>query len=323
MDLHRKPKLNKITVPTLILLTLLAFISTSVLAATQQATTPKEKADALLSLLKNANSTVTDVFQQLEVENIEVPQTSLNEYNQAVALAEEAANLYEAGNYLEASGKIVQALQRLKETLRIIYENTNLKPSETDVTLERAASLNSSINRCQDQLQQIEQLVQVAATAGLNTSSLETAIATAKSLLFNASSELEQRNFEAATNNVTEAKNLIERMTLMLNDWAVELKTPRLESYINQTETRLTALRAEATSVSNSASLTALNQAETSLNLAKDYLEKQLFNQTVTELVNAKESEEQAVNALKPAASSGSTNSTSPTNTGPSAVRKP
>ena len=119
--------------------------------------------------------------------------------------------------------------------------------------------------------------------------------------------------------NIVDAKNLVERLTQSLNTWAVELKTPRLETYINQTQARLADIREEATSVSNVASITALDRAENSLNLAKDYLEKQLFNQTVTELMNAKKSEEQAVIALKPTATSSDFASV----TGTSAVLRP
>jgi hypothetical protein len=152
-------------------------------------------------------------------------------------------------------------------------------------------------------------------------------VTTVKVLLSNASTSLKQKNLEAVSNYIDEAKKLIERITLSLNDWAVELKAPRLADYINQTETRLTTIKEEATSASNAASLTAINQAETSLNLAKDYLQKQQYNQTVTALVNAKEAEEQAAQALKPTTAPSATDATaltgSSSTSGTSTVRQP
>ena len=322
--MHRRPVLSKIVVSTLILLALLMLISDPARALTQQTATSKEKAGVLISLLRRANNTVTMLFHWYEANSIRVPQESLSEYDQAMDLAEEIENLYRAGNYLEASSKTIQALQRLKETLRILFQNTTLQQSETERNLEKASSLNSTINRYYDQLRNIESLLKSASMASLNASSLDAKIATVKSLLHIASSYLTQNDFEAVSTCITEADNSIKQLMASLNDWTTELKAQRLEKYINQTETRLTAIRLQATSVSITGSLTALQQAETSINLAKGYLEKQLYNQTITELISARESEEQAIQALKPYAApsdSASTTSSSASISGPSAVQ--
>jgi len=315
--------LSKIVVSTLILLALLMLISDPARALTQQTATSKEKAGVLISLLRRANNTVTMLFHWYEANSIRVPQESLNEYDQAMDLAEEIENLYRADNYLEASSKTIQALQRLKETLRILFQNTTLQQSETERNLEKASSLNSTINRYYDQLRNIESLLKSASMASLNASSLDAKIATVKSLLHIASSYLTQNDFEAVSTCITEADNSIKQLMAALNDWTTELKAQRLEEYINQTETRLTAIRLQA-SVSITVSLTSLQQAETSINLAKGYLEKQLYNQTITELISARESEEQAVQALKPYAApsdSANTTSSSASISGPSAVQ--
>lgn len=322
--MHRRPVLSKIVVSTLILLALLMLISDPARALIQQTATSKEKAGVLISILRRANNTVTMLFHWYEANNIQVPQESLSEHDQAMDLAEEIENLYRAGNYLEASSKTIQALQRLKETLRILFQNSTLQQSEAERNLEKVSSLNSTINRYLDQLQNMESLLKTASTASLNATSLDTKIATVKSLLHNASSYLAQNNFEAVSTCITEADNSIKQLMTTLNDWTTELKAQRLEKYINQTETRLTAIRLQVTSVSITGSLTALQQAETSINLAKGYLEKQLYSQTITELISARESEEQAIQALKPYAApsdSANTSSSSASISGPSAVQ--
>jgi hypothetical protein len=153
-------------------------------------------------------------------------------------------------------------------------------------------------------LQRIENLTRFAAAAGYNTTALEAKIQTGKALLDNASSNIAQNRFEAASVNLADAKTLIDSLVNALNNIAANLKIQRLQTYIAQTEVRLTAIKETAISLSNTASLTAVNNAETSLNNAKEYLEKQQINETLTELANSRASEEEAVAYLKPAASS-------------------
>jgi len=301
--LHSKHALKWLAILTLIALTLSAVILSSTTAATQGATDLKAQADSLFTILEKANVTVTEVFRQLEAKDIAVPQASIEQRDQALFLADEAKSLIQAGNYSEANSKIIQALQNFKEALRIIYTTIPEQPTETETALERIAQLNSSISRYQEQLQRIENLTRFAAV-GYNTTALETKIQTVKALLDSASSNIEQKHFGAALNNLAEAKTLIDNLVDALNNIAANLKIQRLQTYIAQTEVRLTAIKETAISLSNTASLAALNAAETSLANAKDYLEKQQINETLSELANARASEEEAVEYLKPVASS-------------------
>jgi hypothetical protein len=301
--LHSKHALKWLAILTLIVITLSAVALSSTTTATQGATDLKDKADSLFTLLEKANVTVTEVFRQLEAKDIILPQTSLEQRDQALLLADEAQSLIQAGNYSEAESKIIQALQKLKEALKIVYTTIPEQPTETELALERTAQLKSSINRYQEQLQQIENLTRYVATVGYNTTTLETNIQTVKTLLNKASSNIDQNRFEAASVNLADAQTLIDSLVNALNNIAANLKIQRLQTYIAQTEVRLTAIKETATSLSNTASLEAVNNAETSLNIAKEYLEKQQINETLTELANSRASEEEAVAYLKPVAS--------------------
>jgi hypothetical protein len=305
-------KRNKLS--ALLLIVLLGLAISSALAATQTAS-PEEKTASLFSLFDKANATVLQSFQKLEAKNIAVPQEALTGYDQAVSLREEAEVLRQVGNWSEASSKLIGALQKLKQALWIVYETAGTEPTQTEITLERNASLESSIRRLQEQLSQLENLARSAQAAGFNTSAADVKIGIANSWIANASQNLNRGKFDQAQQDAREAKSLIDELTQHLSNIATELSTQRLEAYIATTETRLAAIKQTALSTSNTASLTAVGQAETSLNLAKTYLEEQLVNQTVTALVNSKESEETAVAALKPSAtsSSGASLSNSPT----------
>jgi hypothetical protein len=290
-----------LVIPALVAVVLSALVLASTTAA-QDAVAAKEKTEDLFLLFQEANATVTEVFQQFRTEGKTIPQASLDQCNQAFLLAEESRSLLQTGNYSEADSKIVEALQKLKEALRIVY--TTFPEQTVETALEKAAQLKSSITRYYEQLQRIENLTRIAASAGYNTTTLEANIQAVKSLLKTASNNVDEKRFEAASNNLAEAKALSDTLLSSVNQLAVELKTQRLQTYIRQTETRLAAIREKAELASNTASLAALENAETSLDNAKDYLESQRISETLSELANSRASEEEAVEYLKIAASS-------------------
>jgi hypothetical protein len=272
--------------------------------ATQATAELKDKADSLFSLFEKANITVVEVFRQLETRDVAVPQTSLEQYDQALLLADDAQSLIQVENYSEANARIIQALQRFREAIRIVYTTIPHQPTEIEIVINKAAQLESSINRYYEQMQQVRNLTSLAATVGYNTTMLETKIQIINSQLDNALSNVNQNRFEAASKNLAEVKTLCNQLMRSISNFAADLKIQRIETYINQTQERLGAIRETAESLSNENSLIALNNAETSLNKAKEYLEEQQIDETLSELATSKASEEEAVNHLKLAAAS-------------------
>ncbi len=300
--MHLKPKAKWFIILTLIVVTLSAFILASTQASLQQTTS--EKTQDLFSLFQNANATVSKVLSQLEADDKTVPQASLNEYNQALVLAGESETLLQTGNYSEANEKIIQALQKLKKTLTIVDSAIPEQPTETEISLQRTVQLRSSINRYREQLERIENLTRLAASVGYNTTILEERIQTIKNLLNMAANNLEQKRFEAAAQNLAEAKNISDRILIAVNNFAADLRIQRIAAYIAKTQERLDAIRETAEAFSNEASLAAVDNAEASLNNAKEYLEEQRINETLNELANSRASEDEAVEYLSPTASS-------------------
>ena len=301
--MHLKPVPKWLVILLLIVVTLFALVLASSSASVQQATVTLDKTQDLFLFFQKANATVTEIFHKFKTDGKTIPQESLNEHDQAILLANEAQSLIQSGNYSEANSKVIQALQKLKEALRIVYMELPEQPTETETALERDAQLKSSVNRYYEQLERIENITRLAATVGYNTTMLETKIQTVKALLDNALVNLYKKRFEAASNNLAEAKALIDRVVEALKDFAANLKIQRIDAYINKTQERLDAIRETAESLSNEASLAALNNAETSLDNAKEYLEEQRINETLSELATSKASEEEAVEYIKPGAS--------------------
>jgi hypothetical protein len=312
--LHLNPTCKWIVISALIIITLSALVLASTSATVQENTDTKDKTEDLFLLLQKANATVAEIFCQFKAYAQVIPQASLNEYNQALLLAEESRNLLHLGKYFEAETYIIQALQKFKNALRIAYTTVPEQPNETEIALERAIQLKSSVNRYYEKLELIKNLTRFAVAAGFNTTALETRIQTVETLLDTASSNIDEKRFEAASANIADAKVLIGSLVNALNTIAADLKIQRLQTYIAQTEVRLATIKETAILLSNTASLTALKNAEVSLDNAKEYLEKQQINETLSELANSRASEEEAVEYLKPTASSLSPASSIPSN---------
>ena len=302
-----------IIVSTLVLIAIssLAFSARSLIL---KGSSELDKANSLFSILEEANTTVVKVFRQLEAKGIVAPQDSLLLYNQGLLLGSEAESMIQLGKYSEASATVIEAIQKLKESLRIIYGSVAEQPSEFEANVEKTIALNSSINRFYEQLHKIENLTSIARANGFNTTEMETQAETVQSLLSEASDKIEEGKLEIASENLSEARALINILSDNLNELAIELKVQRLSTYIAETQVRLEALKARAISIANTVSLTYVNLAEDSLSNAKEYLEQQLINQTLTELADSKDSELQAEKILTPTLNSTSTlTSRSPT----------
>jgi hypothetical protein len=319
IDLQLKLASKWLITVGLVLVALSALILASTKAAVSNVKAEKEKTDALFSIIRDSNATVAEIFRQFKADGKTIPQASLEEYGQALALVEESRRLLQAGNYSAADSKIIDALQKFREALRIVYATFPEQPTEPEIALEKTVQLKSSIDRYYDQLARIENLTGLASAAGYNTTVLETKVQATKSFLESASRNVNLPSFDAASENLAEAKFLIDRIAGFFNNFASDLKIERIAMYINQTQDRLNAIRIQATSLSNTASLAALTNAETSLINAKEYLTEQQISETLTELANSKASEEEAVEYLKSTASSFLPNSSTSAN----AIRSP
>lgn len=284
-------------VTALVLITLSAMLLASTKASFEAETCSKSKTEDLISLFREAKTNVAAIFRKFETDNQTIPQESLNHYNQAVILAEESKNLLESGSYSEADNKIIQALQELKEAMRILYTTFPTSAPETD--LEKTVQLKNALWRYDEQMQRIENLTSLAAAQGFDTTTFEADIVRIKSLSEEIKTNIEQKHFEAASIKIAELDVQFDRLLIAVSDLARDLTTQRLQAYINQSETRLATIREEAELQLNTASLSALNEAQTSLDNARDFLQNQQINETLSELTNSKESEEKALEYLE------------------------
>lgn len=301
------------TLTKLLVIFIILAITSSVLILTSRSTLIPQniifsnKAETLFSLLEESNNTVVTIFDQLEEDGIILPQESIIEYEKANVLAAESQILINSGNYSNAEISIIQALDKLKDALRIAYESFQDQPVQPATSLEKYVRIQSSIKRYSELLERIQNQTILVSLSGFNTTSLRDKIQTIISLLNSATINLDQSRFGAALRNIDEAKSLSDSIIAVLRDFAINLKTTRLETYIENTEKRLILIRQTTASLSATypattidASNLELDKAENSLSSAKSFLENNQINDTLNELVKSKISEDQAVSYLRP-----------------------
>ena len=301
------------TLTKLLVIFIILAITSSVLILTSRSTLIPQnvivsnKAETLFYLLEESNNTVVTIFHQLEEDGITLPQESIIEYEKANVLAAESQILVNSGNYSNAEISIIQALDKLKDALRIAYESIQDQPVQPATSIEKYVRIQSSIKRYSELIEQIQNQTILVSLSGFNTTSLRDKIQTVISLLNSATINLDQSRFEAALRNIDEAKSLSDSIIVMFRDFAINLKTMRLETYIVNTEKRLILIRQTTSSLSAAypaatidASNLELDKAENSLSSAKSFLENNQINDTLNELVKSKISEDQAVSYLRP-----------------------
>jgi hypothetical protein len=298
-----KSKFIAILITLLIISSSLLITSGSILLQEKESPT---KVETLFSILKESNNTVLALFSRLEKDGYNIPQEGILLYNQALSLANESKNLFQVGNYPEAEAKIIESLNKFEEALSRTYAITD-DPNNQRLTLqEKSNQIKSSIDRYNELVRKFNNLTKLAAKAGFNTTIIQNKIQEIISLLIKASNNLEISRFEITLRNIAEIKVLADQVNIVLKDFAEQLKTNRLETYIEKTEIRLDIIKRTTVSLASNyptstidAALSAIESAKSSLNNAKYYLQINQLSDTLIELADSKESEDQAINYLK------------------------
>jgi len=301
----------RLSLNKLLLLVVLIALSSGTFLHINSILTLKAKdyeAETLLSILGKANESLIEIFERLETKGVVVPEQAITEYHVGLSLADTAISLLASGNISEANQKIIEAMQKFKDTLKIIYNTIKEPLTKVEVDMERIGRLEDSISRSFKYVLRLENLTVKANADGFNTTALESKIEDARTFLSDALVSLDLADIENASNNLVQAEALLDQLMEHLRKLVYNIKVNRIENFFVETENRLIALEERVVSLSNelspeakNASLAALNEAEKSLMKAKDLMNKRMINETVSELLNVREKEEEAIEALQSA----------------------
>jgi hypothetical protein len=297
--------LNQKKVAIIVLLTLVLSMTFTVLNPTLALTNgdQKQKAETLLSILDNDNTSIIEAFSKLDAQNITVPNAE-TKYNEGLEHAEEAFRLMSEENFSEASIEAVEAMQKFEDTLRILEAASPVEPTETEVTAEEAISLKANITRAIEHARRLENLTAKAATAGYNTSAIEKTLSEVKQHLENATRELYTMNLDGAAEELCIAKTLLDKLKQPFDKLTNLVKASNTEKYLEEAEIRVSATKANITLSAaltpeiKKDAITALNNSEASLANARDFIENKNVDEAIEELEEAKKWEEESNRAI-------------------------
>ena len=298
--------LNQKKVAIITLLTLVLSMTFTILNPTLALTNDdqKQKAEALLKILDNDNKSIIEAFSKLDTQNITVPKNAETAYNEGLAHAEEAFRLMNEENFSEASIEAVEAMQKFEDTLKILVDASPVEPTETEVTAEKAISLKANITRAIEYAERLENLTAKAATTGYNTTAIEKRLSEIKQHLENAARELYTLNLDGAAEELCIAKTLLDELKEPFARLTNLVKASNTEKYLEAAEIRVAATKANITaSVAltpeiKEDAITALNNSETNLSNARDFIESNNVDEAIGELEEAKKWEEESTRAI-------------------------
>ena len=180
--------LNQEKAAVIVLLALVLSITFLVLSPTmaQSNTSHQQKAETLLTILGNNNTTIVEAFRNLDAQNITAPGTAETAYNEGLMHAQEALRFMNEENYSEANIEAVEAMQKFGETLKILDSASPVEPTETEVAAGDIISLKANITRATEYAGRLENLTVRAKAKGYNTTAVERKLSEVKQHLQNA-----------------------------------------------------------------------------------------------------------------------------------------
>jgi hypothetical protein len=302
----RNQDLNQKKVAVIVLLALVLSMTFIIFNQTLAQTNngQKQKAEILLAILSNDNTTLAEAFSNLNAQNITAPTTAETAYNEGIAHAEEAFRLMSEKKFDEASMEAVQAMKNFEKTLRILESASPVEQTETEVTAEDVINLKANITRATEYAERLENLTERAKTRGYNTTTIEQKLSEIKHHLRNATQELHALNLDGATKELLNAQTLLEELQAPFDRLTNLVKTSNIETYLEAAEGRISETKeniTQSTTLTAAAkedAITALNNSEASLANARDSLTTNDVDAAIKNLEEAKEWEEESKRAI-------------------------
>ena len=281
----------------------LILLAPSFLNATNARNDEKARnAKALLDIVEATSAGVKETFDELESAGILVPDDAAELYREGFEITEEASGLMGLGDDSGASSAAVEALQRFKSALQIVYRILPKTPDEAEVIAERIISLKVTVNRIYEYVRRLEQLTARAQDAGHNCTTLKKLIYEAEIRLEKAYEKLDGLDIEGASRELASSKALLNQSLVLYRRLSSNVKLAKAEVFLTEAEARFAVLRANITAASlrlpeeeKNATLVALNKAVYRLQNARVFMEATRVDETIEELVEYKERVEESL----------------------------
>jgi hypothetical protein len=265
------------------------------------------KAKSLLSVLDKLNETaVADLSGLGSVTSSDVLQAQ-QEYRSANALAQQAVDYWKRSDFGSAVSVALESMKGYEEVLRLTSGSIPNASSESVVATEKVIAIKSSIERTYEYLARIESLAGQARDSGFDVAGLEALVSEAKLCLENATAIM-YSDPQGANQLLSSTGVLIDRIVAMQNSLSDQMQVARAEQYVANAEQRVEILLQNLTSATTlvptatqSTSISVLNQAQSNLAAAKNYLNEGKLNETIVALASFRSQEVASIKILQDA----------------------
>lgn len=268
----------------------------------------KAKAETLLNMVEEVNASIITIFREITMEGLDIPLKAERSYLEGCLLANRSRTLFRNGSYVQASTIAVESLQILRDVVVIVDQVVPYEPESFEEAALKILVVNASIVQIYDYLSRLENSFNKTLVEDYNSSAFLLAIEDAKEHLAIAKAKLSLMETNKAEEQLASAKASLSEAVMHMNALTLAVKALKTEQFIVVTEERLTLLRANITAASlnvsqqvRNASLTALNEAESRLQTAKDFMANDMVVETIEKLEESKKYEMLAVEHLESA----------------------
>ena len=289
-------KLSIITLLVISIVTIPIFLTPSSAQITEE---QKQKAETLLLILDNNNKTLSSELIKLDNQNISLDVIQ-DTYHLGLTQSREAQNLLNQEMYNESCNIAILALQNYETVLKEIETAITTEPTQTEITANQIILMKANITRTYDFVLRLENLTNKIKIFGYNTNSVERELLKIKGLLKNATQDLRSLDIETAKENLITAKILLRNLNESLSRLKNLVNEANTLTYLKDSETRISTIKTEInlspslTPEIKEDAITALNNSETNLENAREFIETNNVDDAIPELEEAKKWEEES-----------------------------
>jgi hypothetical protein len=266
-----------------------------------------QKAQIAIQFLCELNDTSTEHLNRLyRIGDAKLASQANHTYQLGNTLFQAAITSWREHNFETAISAVYEAMTAFQNVLKL-SEAASPNSAESYLSAEKIISLKANVTRAFAYLEEVGNLAKNAGDAGFNVSLLNNLINETRILLQEAHSQMSV-DFSTASARFRSADFLINKIIVKVTELSAKWREIRSETYIAAAEQRIVTLRTNITSpvsavpvAVKSASIVALDQAESSLTTARNNLDEGKTEEAISALETSRMQEQQSIKILQDA----------------------
>jgi len=205
--------------------------------------------DALLELFDNANATIYTVLTTIEDRGVTIPPEVWDNYDKGLAKAGEAVQLRDAGNFAEAKGKVLEAMQHLRAAILAVAEDLEGVETPEEQEARKAAGIQDAIERIETRIDRLEAMADNAEAQGLDASKITDRLTLVKGLLEDVKGHIDAGDMSAAEEGVEMSQREFGEAMAELRPITDAIKVNQAGRFLDTAEERLSSISGTITDV--------------------------------------------------------------------------